>query len=1086
MRFLFIGLALAAGWSGAALAIDTGGTVRYGDQPVPGATVRVSRGEQRFATTTDESGRWTFDLSEGLWRVEVEMFGFEPLAREIAVPAHPSVLEFSLALKPPASRPEPPGAGQGNGFHSVVIEESPEAEAQDAAPPAAAVAEPLEPHEATEAFLVNGSVTRGLEAPVQEDAAIEAGRDVLRAAAAAQAAQSGMGGLSPASSAAAAAGRKAAARKPPSPKASAKSAAKGGTKGALRGTGRKSGGATASRFGNRRSRKLATLQASAWYSLRNSALDARPFSLTGQTVAKPDYEQNRMGFALGGPLHIPKLLTADRSFFYVSYHAGVSRQPYSAVATLPSPLERAGDFSQSATRIPVTVHDPTNRQPLPGNLLPVSRVHPAARGLLDYIPFPNQPGRLQNYQLVTSVPQNTHNLSLRFNQGLSRRDRLSLSSGMQRKAGENAQVFGFLDGTGGRGYNTDLAWNHTFSRKLIHSLKLNINRNRSEVLPFFSSGRDVARELGIAGTSRDPVNFGPPNLHFTNFGGLSDASPVLRRDQNVALTDSLTWVRKTHNFSFGGEYRRLQLNSRTDQNGRGTFSFSGLLTSGFDADGDPLPGTGFDFADFLLGLPQSSSVRFGANNTYFRGTSYAAFAQDDWRMRKNFSLTYGLRYEFSSPLHEKQGHMANLDIAPGFTGVAVVTPGAAGPYSGVFPRALIDPDRNNLSPRLGIAWRPSRPRHFQVRAGYGVYYNNSVYNQFATRLASQPPFANTATLSTSISRPLTIDNGFATAPTQRITNTFAVDRGYRVGYAQTWNFSIQQELPGGLALELGYLGTKGTRLDIQRLPNRAPPGSPLTSEQRRLIGNAVGFTYDSSEGNSILHSAQARVTRRFRKGVSYNALYTFSKSIDNVSTFGGGGNTVAQNDKDLRAERGLSSFHQSHVLNTQFVLTSPVGGSAALIPAAGWTARLLEDWTLAGGFTARSGTPITARVLGNRADSSGTGVVGNGRAEATGQPVNAGGGFFNLQAFGVPPPGRLGNAGRNTIIGPAFFALNASFGRSFKLGDRHRLECRIESNNLTNFVTFTNLNAVVNSLNYGLPVSAAAMRTVSAMMRFRW
>ena len=121
----------------------------------------------------------------------------------------------------------------------------------------------------------------------------------------------------------------------------------------------------------------------------------------------------------------------------------------------------------------------------------------------------------------------------------------------------------------------------------------------------------------------------------------------------------------------------MQINNRTDQNGRGTFTFSGLLTSAFDASGNPLPGTGFDFADFLLGLPQSSSVRFGNTSTYFRGSSLNGFVQDDWRMRSNFTLNLGLRYEYFPPFHEKYGRTANLDIAPGFT--RPVTPGEAGP-----------------------------------------------------------------------------------------------------------------------------------------------------------------------------------------------------------------------------------------------------------------------------------------------------------------------------------------------------------------------------------------------------------------------
>jgi hypothetical protein len=272
------------------------------------------------------------------------------------------------------------------------------------------------------------------------------------------------------------------------------------------------------------------------------------------------------------------------------------------------------------------------------------------------------------------------------------------------------------------------------------------------------------------------------------------------------------------------------LNLKTDQNGRGTFSFSGLSTSGFDAQGQPLPNTGFDLADFLLSSPQSSTIRYGSSSNYFRGTVYNAYVSDDWKARANLTINAGLRYEYFVPLTEKYNRIANLDVAPGFTGVAVVTPGQSGPYSGAFTSGLINPDKNNFSPRIGLAWKPNPKKQLLVRAGYGVYYNGSIYNQFPQRLASQPPFAQTLSVTQSLARPLTIENGFTAVVAQSIRNTYAIARDYRVGYAQTWNFSIQDSLPHGLVLEAGYLGTKGTRLDIERSPNRAAPGSPLTAD----------------------------------------------------------------------------------------------------------------------------------------------------------------------------------------------------------------------------------------------------------------
>jgi hypothetical protein len=1040
-------------FSFAALAQETTGLVRSGGRALPGASVEARQGQTTHSTTTDEDGRWAFpQLAAGLWKFRVQMFGFETLESELTLPALAPALDFSLALTVRRSAgPATATAGQGDpSFQELALQQI-----NLEVPVAETVSAPRSEH-AAESFLLSGSLTQALsESAAQRPDAdgSDNGRRFERAGPGRGPGGGGAFGRGP-----------------------------GGFGGEARARARV---AAARRFGNRSRRNTIPIRGMAWMQFRDSAFDARPFSLSGQTLTKPDYSQTRFGVSVGGPLHIPKLLSGDRTFFFASYTSSLARNPFSAFSTLPSMLERSGDFSQSATRLPVSLYDPLTGQPLPGNRIPPNRIDPIAKGLLEFIPLPNQPGRTQNYQYQAPIKRNNHQFSLRLNQGLARLDRLAIGLQIEDRDSENAQLYGFTDQASVGGLNTDITWSHTFTRRTVNSVRFSFNHNRNDAIPFFAFRRDVAGDLGIQGTARDPINFGPPNLNFTNFGDLTDASPVLRRDRSFQFGEGLQMSRGRHSYSMGVELRRLHADLTTDQNARGSFTFSGLATSGFDQARNPLPGTGFDFADFLLGRPQSGSVRFGASENGFRGVNYAAFFSDDWRMRANFTLNAGLRYEYASPFSEIRGQLANLDIAPGFRGVSVVTPGDTGPYSGLFPSALIDPDRNNLSPRVGLAWKPW-PRHtLQVRAGYGIYYNNVVYNSFATRLASQPPFARTSTVNSSPARMLTLANGFATAPQQTIRNTFAVDRGYRIGYAQNWSFSLQKDIPRSMILEVAYLGTKGTRLDIQRQPNRAAPGSPLDAETRRLIGNAVGFTFDSSEGNSIYHAGQAKLTRRFRRGVSFSALYTYSRSIDNVSTFGGGGGVVAQDDRNLSNERGLSSFDRRHNVQLNYVLVSPLS-SSGLLPVSGWAETLMKNWTFNGGLTMQTGTPLTARVLGNQADTNGTGVLGSGRADATGANVREGDGFFSLLAFAIPPPGRFGNAGRNTIPGPGMFSLNVSLGRQFQLADRRRIEFRIESNNFTNRVNYSRLDAVVNSLNYGLATGAGQMRNFSAQLRFRF
>lgn len=386
-----------------------------------------------------------------------------------------------------------------------------------------------------------------------------------------------------------------------------------------------------------------------------------------------------------------------------------------------------------------------------------------------------------------------------------------------------------------------------------------------------------------------------------------------------------------------------------------------------------------------------------------------------------------------------------------------------------------------MSPRFGVAWKPWKKKSTLIRSGYGIYYNGSQVTTFASRLASQPPFAKTATLQTSTTNVLTLENGFPSSPSSSISNTFAVDPNYHVGYAQTWNLAVQFSLPRNWTMETTYLGTKGTHLDLTVLPNQAPPGSTLTAQQRRPIANATGFTLDTSQANSTYNSLQMRLTRRFTRGVSWNNSYTFSKSIDDASSLTGTGGQTAQDIHNLRAERGLSNSDQRHVYSSSFVLTSPINRDRE-----GLKARLLKDWTLNGGISANSGTPYTARVQGNAADSAGTGAAGNSRASATGLSVTAGTGYFNTAAFTIPASGTFGNAAPNTIPGLARWNLNLSFGRSFRLDDRRQIEFRADSNNTLNHVNITGIQTVVNSINYGYATAAGGMRTITASLRLRF
>ena len=1111
----------AAAWAQTGLS----GTVVSSGRPVPGAVVTARVGQESTAVATDEAGRFSFDsLAAGPVSISVQMFGFQPLSQQVADRAKP--VELGLTLRP---APQPRGPMQAGGRRNAGQTSEANVQEEIAAPaPLALPSDANGGEQAADSFLVQGSLSRGLAveggAPAVSDAMMMArmngmfgpgfggegmngmppgmtagGGDQQMQQQGGGGAGGGFGGRGGGGGFGGGPGGGGFGGRGGGPGGGGFGGRGGPGGGGPRGPGGPGGGrpdfanmtpeqreemrrrfaervrqgALAEGFGNRGGRRTRQqIRGMAFYNPRSSIFDATPFSLNGRAVQKPEYSQHRFGVSLGGPFSLGKFMPSDKSFFFVNYQASRGDNPLTNFAVLPNDAMRAGDFSGISS----VIYDPLTRQPFPNNQIPASRFNSASLGLLAMIPEPNSTGT-QNYRLITAQPTSSDNLNARVNRTLDAKNRLAYSFGYQRRYSESVQLFGYRDPTHGSGSNHDLTYTHNFSPRLIMNTRVRYNRNITDLLPYFAYGADVSGQLGIQGNSREAVNFGPPNLNFTNYGDLSDGNRTLRRVHTITASDGFTIVHGAHTVTTGFEFSRLRWNYVLEQNARGTLFFGGLSTAGLDANGNALPNTGNDFAEFLLGLPQQSSVRFGSADGYMRQSSYAAFVQDEWRVRPNLTFNLGLRYEDWEPFTEKYGRLANLILSPAHDAVTLVT-----------GNGVIKPDRNNFAPRLAMSWRPWAKSRTVVRAGYSIFYDGSVYSRIPNRLGWQPPYADTSQFNTTLSAPITMTDPFAGRSSVTIRNTYAVNPDYPAPRAQTWNFSVQHEFRRGLVLETGYLGTLGSGLLIQRLPNRAAPGSATTSEERRPITNALGFTWDSPEGHSAFHAAQARITRRMSRGLTLNALYQWSKSLDNASTIGGSGNIVVQNDNNIAAEYGRSTFDRRHTISFNGMLYSPFGERGYFLRQKTAVSRVLKDWTLQTTITGNSGSPFTARVLGTAADAAGTGATGSARADATGLPLSTSAGYFNTAAFTVPLPGQFGTAGRNTIDGPGQFVLSASFGRSFTLGGdpRHGLEFRLSANNAINHVNITGIGTVVNSATYGLATSAGNMRSMEMTVRLRF
>jgi hypothetical protein len=578
---------------------------------------------------------------------------------------------------------------------------------------------------------------------------------------------------------------------------------------------------------------------------------------------------------------------------------------------------------------------------------------------------------------------------------------------------------------------------------------------------------------------------------------LTDAQSAFNRNRTDAASYTATWIRRGHNVTFGGDFRRQEFNVLSQQDPRGAFTFTGAATAG-TVNGTAAGGS--DLADFLLGVPDTSSVAYGNADKYLRQPVYDLFATDDWRLQPTLTLNLGVRWEYGGPMSELKNRLVNLDVAPGFAAVTPVLASAPlGTLTGDrYPSSLLRPDRLGIEPRLGLSWRPIAGSTLVVRAGYGVYDDTSVYLATALQMAQQEPLSRSLTLANSAACRLslasftpTLPNGAPCTSTTTLDN-FAVDPNFRVGYAQTWQLSAQRDLPGALVATVTYLGVKGTRGVQEFYPNTYPIGgvNPCPS-------CPAGFVYKTSNGNSARESLQVQLRRRLRSGFTAGALYTYSKSIDDDSTLGGQGpvaagaatqtqatTAVAQNWLNLRGERGPSSFDQRNLLNLQIQYTSGQGLHGGSLMS-GWRGTVLKEWTAVGTIVAGNGLPETPIYL---AAVPGTGFTGSIRPDPTGVSLYGGpaGYHLNPAAYTAPAPGQWGTAGRNSIVGPGQFTFNASLARTMRLKDHYNLDLRVDSTNLLNHVNFTSWNTIVNGTTFGLPPSANPMRSLQTTIRVRY
>ena len=851
-------------------------------------------------------------------------------------------------------------------------------------------------------------------------------------------------------------------------------------------------------FGNRRPNSRSLYNGGLGLTFGNSSWDARSYSLTGLEVPKPSYNAITGIASIEGPLKIPHLLPRGPTLF-AAYQWTRNQDEQDETGLVPTDAERAGNLAGLTNSLgqPITVINPSTGMPYPNNQVPVSA---QAQALLQLYPQANiATNSMYNFQAHVLNDSHQDVVQTRLEKSLGNRDQLFGAFSLQSNRADTVNLFGFVDATGTLGLNTNINWSHRFSQHLFIAARYEFSRLRTRVTSEFGNRQNISGAAGITGNDQDPADWGPPSLNFSSgIASLTDANTSFDRNRTDRVTGSASLYRRRHNITLGGEFRKQEFNDFYQQNPRGAFTFTGAATTG---EGSTASTSGSDLADFLIGIPDTSSIAFGNPDKYFRQPVYALYAQDDWRVLPSLTVKVGGRWEYGAPITELKGRLVNLDITPGSANAAPVLASApTGPLTGIkYPSSLVRPDKLGFEPRIGISWRPIPASTVVVRAGYGVYHDTSVYLNSAQQLAQQAPLSTALNVENSTACPLTFVNGF-TPCSYASADTYAVDPNFRVGYAQDWRLSVQRDLPAAMQIMVTYLGVKGTRGVQEFLPNTYAPGAvdPCPSCPR-------GFEYRTSGGDSTHQSGQLQLRRRLRAGFTATLDYLYSKSIDDDAFLGGQGHVdastpaeasaqsaapsaqsgaIAQNWLNLRAERAPSTFDQRHLLTVQAQYTIGSGPR-------GWHAH----GRLAGTVIKRVDRPRQTQRRHRHAAKRrcyvetvpGTGFTGTIRPDLTGAPIaQSGRVHLNAAAYAAPRAGAWGNARRDSITGPGQFSLDTSLERTFRPTGRFNLTARVDATNVLNHAIFSGWTTTVNSTQFGLPASVNAMRSLQTTVRLRF
>ena len=831
--------------------------------------------------------------------------------------------------------------------------------------------------------------------------------------------------------------------------------------------------------------------------LRNSILDAKNFFDRPGPI--PEYRRNQYGASVGGPIK------KDKTFYFANFEGARIRQGITKVATEPTAAMKTGNFSA----LPAVIYDPSTlhlvngvqqRSPFAGNVIPSTRISQVGENVANLYPNPNTPGTSSANGLYTSSPtksddfdQFTIRVDHRFNDSNSLFGRYSYSQENRFDTFDSFcasanNVPGFGCNTLNGGQQAILDYTTIFSATKINEARMSFTRVRGGIFQQ-NEGNDISTKLGILGTSRAPEDFGVPVIVPTGYDRLGEATnlPQDRHDNTFEWADSFSWTAGNHTLKFGTEIRRFQENFLFDSSARGTLNFNPFYTAqvSTSASGvvNAVTNTGNAIADLLLGYPYTASVSrsFAGISAQtvagLRQTSTNLYAQDDFRVLPNLTLNLGIRWEYNNPVIDKYNHLATFDpTLPNSTPIADLRVSTAQTPN------IYTSSKREFSPRFGFAYTPFGPKTV-IRGGYGLFWDIKLLNIILNSNLTAPFLTGyTFNQSTNGIPNISLANPYSgTSGGPAIPSTSLVPSPFRDGYVQQWNFNIQHQLTSSMGLTVGYVGSKGTHLDMAYDYNEPGPTASFTQSIRKYP-NFAAVNVRSPGASSIYNALQASVEKRFSYGLSFLASYTYSKSIDDSSAWSG---TVVD-PTNFALERGLSTFDTRNRFVASYTYDLPYGhgrqfgsSSSSVMNA------LLGGWQTNGIVTVQSGNPLDPST-GLQLSGTQTGT----RPDATCNPNNFNhdpAEWFNVACFSDNFIGRYGTAGRNIIIGAPTRDFDFAMLKNFALGKESRyLQFRSEIFNLFNHPNFDNPNVTETSSTFGKITSAGVQdaRASSRQIQF--